>query len=106
MELVVNCYQLSEEFPAHEKYGLSSQLRRAAVSIPANIAEGRHRQHLKEFIHHLSIANGSLAELETHCILAQRLNYIAEQALNVILNSTTEIGKMLNGLINSLKNKL
>lgn len=106
VNLVVNCYQVSEGFPAHEKYGLSSQLRRAAVSIPANIAEGKHRHHLKEFKHHLTFSYGSLAELETHCILAQRLGYISESDLEKILHNASEIGKMLNGLITSLKSKL
>ncbi len=66
MDLVVMCYQTTKKFARSEIYGLVSQLQRAAVSIPANIAEGRERQHSKEFIQHLSIAYGSLAEVETH----------------------------------------
>ena len=106
MDLVVDCYHLSKQFPNQEMYGLTSQLRRAAVSVPANIAEGKHRHHLKEFIQHLSIALGSLAELETHCILAKRLNFISDNKLHEILDKTAEIGKMLNGLKNSLNSNL
>lgn len=62
MELVVECYDVSRSFPKYENYGLSSQLQRTAVSVPANIAEGNGRKHTKEYLHHLSIANGSLAE--------------------------------------------
>lgn len=70
------CYQTTKDFPKNEIYGLSSQLQRAAVSIPANIAEGRERKYSKEFVQHLSIAYSSVAELETHIQIAQRLNYI------------------------------
>jgi four helix bundle protein len=76
MAMVVECYKITKQFPKDEIYGLTFQLRRAAVSIPANIAEGRERQHTREFVQHLSIAYGSLAELETHLQIAQRLNYI------------------------------
>lgn len=76
MDLVILCYKRTERFPRNEQYGLTSQLQRAAVSIPANIAEGHERRHPKEYIQHLSIASGSLAELETHILIANRLNYI------------------------------
>lgn len=102
MNLVVECYQLANEFPKNEAFGLSSQLQRSAVSIPANIAEGRQRQHKREFIQHLSIAYGSLAELETHLQIAGRLEYIDEDQLGEILNKTGNIGKMINGLRKSL----
>jgi four helix bundle protein len=102
MNLVVECYRLTKKFPKNEIYGLSSQLQRAAVSIPANIAEGRQRQHKKEFIQHLSIAYGSLAELETHFQIAARLEYIDENRLSDMLNKTSKIGKMINGLRKSL----
>ena len=75
MELAVACYEASGDFPNYETYGLTSQLRRAAVSVHANIAEGRGRQHTAEFIQHVSIATGSLAELETHIEIARRLGY-------------------------------
>lgn len=76
MDLVVAYYGATEQFPKTEIYGFTGQLRRAAVSIPSNIAEGRGRQHLSEFIHFLHTAQGSLAELETQIQIAQRLNYI------------------------------
>ena len=105
MDLVVMCYQTTKKFPRSEIYGLVSQLQRAAVSIPANIAEGRERQHSKEFIQHLSIAYGSLAELETHIQIAERLNYINPTQLKKLLNKTAEVGRMLNGLRKSLEKR-
>ena len=105
MDLVTDCYTASKQFPDTERYGLASQLQRAAVSIPANIAEGKHRQHTKEFLQHLSISSGSLAEVETHLLIAHRLGYITEQPLNNLLLQTTEISKMLAGLKKSLYNK-
>lgn len=106
MDLVVGCYRLTEGFPKSETYGLSSQLRRAAVSVPANIAEGQGRESIKEYLHHLSIANGSLMELETHLLIAGRLRYAEDRELTPLLAQTSEVGKMLTGLIKSLKAKL
>jgi four helix bundle protein len=103
MDLVIDCYQITKHFPDSEKYGLTSQLQRAAVSIPANLAEGRARQHTKEFIQHLSIAYASLAELETHFQIAGRLNYFDSIKLDEVLSKTSEIGRMINGLRKSLK---
>jgi len=97
---------MATNFPKTEIYCLSSQLQRAAVSVPANIAEGRQRQHSKEFLQHLSIAHGFLAELETHIQIAGRLNYIYEDQINKILGITAEIGKMLNGLRSSIEKKV
>jgi four helix bundle protein len=105
MDLVVACYQTTKKFPKNEVYGLINQLQRAAVSIPANIAEGRERQHSKEFIQHLSIAYGSLAELETHIQIAERLTYIDMNQLKKLLDKTAEIGRMLNGLRKSLEKR-
>ena len=105
MDLVVECYQITKKFPKSEIYGLTSQLQRAAVSIPANIAEGRGRQHTREFVQHLSIAYGSLAELETHLQIAHRLNYIDIGNLDQLLEKTAEIGRMINGLRRSLQGK-
>ena len=102
MNMVVACYKITKTFPKSEIYGLASQLQRSAVSIPANIAEGRERQHRKEFIQHISIAYGSLAELETHIQIAERLNYITLTKANQLLDQTAEIGRMLNGLRKSL----
>ncbi len=106
MDLVVMCYQLTEKFPRSETYGLTGQLRRSAVSIPANIAEGRERQHSKEFLHHLSVAYSSLAELETHVQIAERLSYINGNHLRQVLDKTAEIGRMLNGLRRSIEKNI
>ena len=105
MDLVVMCYQATREFPKSEVYGLSNQLQRAAVSIPANIAEGRERKYKKEFIQHLSIAYSSLAELETHIQIAQRLDYISSDKTKRLLGMTGEIGRMLNGLRKSIEKR-
>ena len=103
MDLVMECYKAVNKFPKTEVYGLSSQLQRAAVSVPANIAEGQGRWHTKEFINHLSIAYGSLAELETHLQIAERLQYIDKSQLNHFMNMTGEIGRMINGLGRALE---
>ncbi len=106
MEVVVECYSLTEKFPKSEMYGLTNQLRRAAVSVPANIAEGQARQYTAEFMRFISISYGSLAELETHIQIAQRLNYLELTTSNQILERCAEIGRMLNGLLASLEVKL
>jgi four helix bundle protein len=105
MDLVVDCYRLSGRLPQTEIYGLTSQIRRAAISIPANIAEGHGRKTLGEYIQHLSIANGSLKELETHLIIAGRLNYAGESDISPMLEACEEIGRMLAGLIQKLRQK-
>ena len=105
MDLVEDCYRLAGGFPKKEVCGLSNQLQRSAVSIPANIAEGRERGRTKEFLHHLSIAYGSLAELETHILIARRLNYVDEESLQQLMEKIAEIGRMLNGLRGSLEHK-
>ena len=96
MDLVVACYQLTKGFPKNEIYGLASQLQRAAVSIPSNIAEGRHRNHSKEFLQFLSIAYGSLAELETQVLIAERLGYINGNHTKSLMDLASEVGKMIN----------
>jgi four helix bundle protein len=106
MDLVVDCYRAANQFPKTEVYGLVSQLQRAMVSVPANIAEGRGRSHTREFLNHLSIAYGSLMEVETHLQIAGRLRYIDDAALDALLKKSAEIGRMLNGLIQSLNRKL
>ena len=106
MNLVVTCYEVTENFPKSEMYGLAIQLQRAAVSVPANIAEGQGRNHTKEFINHLSIAYGSLMEVETHLQIAARLGYLKEVHLRESLLQTNEIGRMLNGLMQALSRRL
>jgi four helix bundle protein len=105
MELVILCYRLTSKFPKTEIYGLSSQIQRAAVSIPANIAYGKGRVHLGDYIYHLSIANGSLKELETHLLIAGRLSYLDPQELQPALELSDEIGRMLNTLIEKLNER-
>jgi four helix bundle protein len=85
MKLVEQVYVLTRAFPKHELYGLASQMQRAAVSIPSNIAEGRTREHLKEYLQHLSIARSSLAELETQLEIATRLGYCRSEQIKLDL---------------------
>lgn len=103
IDTVVEIYRLSDGFPKNEMFGLSQQLRRAAVSIPSNIAEGAARGSDKECIHFLYIAMGSLAEVETQIIIAKRLGYVTTE--EQILEGVKTIRKMLAGLIKYLKNK-
>lgn len=103
MALVTEVYRASQEFPKEEVFGLIGQTRRAAISIPSNIAEGHARTSKKEFQYFLSNARGSLAELETHLTIAYQLTYINEMAINQVLDRVGEIGRILNGLISSLK---
>ncbi len=105
MDLVEVCYKLSKQIPQSELYGLTSQIRRAAVSIPANIAEGHGRKTLGEYIQHLSIANGSLKELETHLLIAGRLQYVKDVEIAPALKGCEEIGRMLASLIQKLRQK-
>src|SRR6185437_1930634 len=105
MDLVEAVYLLTGEFPSTEKYGLVCQIQRAAVSVPANIAEGYGRTHRGDYLHHLSIAKGSSFELETHLLLAVRLHLTSREALIPIWRPSQEVGKMLTNLIRSLKKK-
>jgi four helix bundle protein len=102
MELAEEVYKLCAKFPKHEVYGLTSQLQRALVSIPSNIAEGQARNSSKEVGHFLVIARGSLAELETQIMLAQRLDYLTTVKATLALEKAEEIGKMLKGLQKSI----
>lgn len=106
VELVSKIYRMTKIFPKDELYGLVSQLRRAAVSVPANISEGHSRFHTKEFIQFLYIALGSSSELETLLILSGNLSYITKEKSDLLLSKIIEIRKMLNSLIGSLKRKL
>jgi four helix bundle protein len=103
MDLVVECYRLSDRFPRSEDFGLRLQLRRAAVSVPANIAEGRGRTGIAEYLHYLSIAHGSLKELETHLEIANRLGYLAPEVLADVFERIDEVGRLLGGLIRKLR---
>jgi four helix bundle protein len=103
MDLVTEVYSRTRDFPKEEVYGLTSQLRRAAVSIPANISEGAARQTDKEFVHFLFIALGSASELETELAIAERLGYLDEMKL--LSDQVAAVKKMLNGLIRHYRNK-
>ena len=103
MDLVVECYRISDRFPRSEDFGLRLQLRRAAVSVPANIAEGRGRTGVGEYLHHLSIAHGSLKELETHLEISQRLGYLTPGVLADVQGRLDEVGRLLGGLIRKLR---
>ena len=97
-ELVKECYRVTRWFPREELFGLTSQLRRAAVSVPANIAEGYGRSHRREFTNFLSISNGSLCELETHLYLALDLEFVTADALETPFKLVDEVGKMTTAL--------
>jgi len=101
MSLVEQIYRLTKTFPKEETFGLASQMRRAAVSIPSNIAEGHTREHLKEYLHHISIAQASLAELETQLEIAARLEYLLQEELGQAIESTQSLGRQLYALRNS-----
>ena len=105
INLVVKVYKLTESFPKHEMYGLTNQIRRAAVSIPSNIAEGAGRNHDKEFIQFLYVTMGSLSELETQLIISEKLSYISNESLENILQDMTVIRSQAAGLIKYMKNK-
>ena len=102
MDLVEIIYRLTKNFPKHETYGLTSQIQRAAVSVPSNIAEGHTREHTKEFLHHLSIAQASLAELETQLEIAVRLQYFAKTEFESIQERVSSLGKQQYALRNAL----
>ncbi len=100
---VKDIYKMTAPFPASEIYGLTNQIRRAAISIPSNIAEGQGRNSSKEFRQFLSIALGSLAEIETQLIIAKEIGYLSETILPDLLKTTDRIRKMVRSLSNSLK---
>lgn len=100
--LVKKIYMITKDFPKEEIYGLTNQMRRCAVSIPSNIAEGKTRQHVNEYIQFLYIALGSCAELESQIIIAKELKYLKESEIED-LNELDETGKMPRGLINNLR---
>lgn len=102
MDLVQMIYDTTKSFPKEETYGLTSQIRRAAVSIPSNIAEGQGRASAAEFRHFLSIAHGSVREVETQIMISQRLAYLSADATQRILEQAGEVGRLINGLSSSL----
>lgn len=103
LDLVKQVYRLTAEFPKSERLALSHQIRRAAVSVPSNIAEGQARQHTKEFRQFLYVALGSLAELDTQLIIAFELAYIQESDLTEPNALIVEVRKMLSGLVSKLR---
>ncbi|MGA9754187.1 MAG: four helix bundle protein [Desulfobaccales bacterium] len=98
IDFVKKVYQVTHNFPASENYGLINQIRRAAVSIPSNIAEGQGRNSTKEFKQFLAISLGSLAELETQLIIAKEIEYLTQNGLDALLSPLDRIRKMIKGL--------
>ncbi len=105
MDLVESVYSLTKDFPKEEIYGLTSQMRRSAVSIPSNIAEGHSKKSTREFIRYVNIASGSAAELETQLLISKRLGYVRDDSFKRVLESLNAVGKMLNKLSLRLEKK-
>jgi four helix bundle protein len=105
VDFVVEVYKITDSFPKEERFGLTSQIRRAAVSIPANIAEGAARKSDKEFLQFLSIAQGSTSEVETEILIAYRLGYLSQPKFQKLCSELDEIGKTITGLSNYLKKR-
>jgi four helix bundle protein len=105
MDLAAEIHQLALKLPRHELLGLSSQARRAAVSIPSNIAEGSGRRSTREFPAFLHIARGSLSELMTQLLLMQRIGYVAENQLSRAMGLADEVGRLLNAVIRGLRRR-
>jgi four helix bundle protein len=106
MDLCTRIYQLTETFPTRENYALSSQLRRASVSIPSNIAEGNGRETTRDYLYHLNVAYGSLMEVETQLTIALRMKFCTQEVHDELLRMTSELGKQMNALKNSLRRRL
>ena len=106
IDFAESVYLLSSEFPADERFGMTSQIRRSAVSVAANIAEGAERHGAREFLHFLGIASGSLAETSTFLLLAQRLRFAEPDKIRQVQVQGEEIGRMLNGLKHSLRRRI
>jgi len=105
MTLAESCDGLTRQFPRDEQFGLTSQIRRAVGSVPANIAEGHGRENTGSFVQYLRISQGSLKELETHLLLAERVGILGEPDLNPVLAQCESLGKMIRALIRSLQDK-
>jgi len=106
MDLVVSTYALTEGFPGRETYGLALQMRRAAVSIPSNIAEEHAREHGKEYLHCISMSQGSLSELQTQLEIAERLGYLCGDQPTGVLAASVSLAKQLYALRNSVRKSL
>lgn len=106
IEFIPIVYQITKSLPDDEKFGLTSQIKRAAVSIPANIAEGAAKNSTKDFIRFLYISMCSLSELDTHFEIALKLNFITEKDYQTLISESDKISALLNGLINSLKKQI
>ena len=106
MDLVETVYRTTAAFPKEELYGLTSQLRRAAVSIPSNIAEGNGRNTTRDYLHFLSTAYGSVKEMETQVLIAERLEYIDSTHCSKLVKNTNEIARLISGLVNSLGKRI
>ena len=102
VDFVVTVYKMTDQFPRDERFGLTSQIRRAAVSVPANIAEGAGRHTAKEFKYFLSNAQGSVSELATELLIAQRLGYLKKELFDIGNSELTSIGRMILGLARSV----
>ena len=105
MDLAEQVYAATRGWPSEERYGPTSQVRRAAVSVPSNIAEGQGRTTTREFLHQLSIARGSLMEVETQIMLAQRLDYQNGEVSTRILDCAAEVSRLISGLFRALENR-
>ena len=106
MDLAVKVYEITDKFPKHEMYSLADQMRRAAVSIPSNIAEGKGRDSTKDFVRFLNIAKGSLYELQTQCILSNKIGYLSHQDCKLIVSQCEDLAHKIKGLIKRLQNDL
>ena len=103
MELVVEIYEFTREFPTEEKFGLTAQIRRAGVSVPSNIAEGHGRRTPRDFANFLWIANASLAEIQTQALIAQRLGFASQEATAALVRQCDDVGRVTRGLRVSLE---
>ena len=103
MTLVLDSYRVCARFPRREAYGLAGQIQRAAVSVPANIAEGYGRAYRGDYLRYLSVANGSLKEWETEMLIAGHLGYVPNDEMRTLMLAATELGRMLRGLSASLR---
>jgi four helix bundle protein len=106
MDLVVECYRITKRFPGEERFSLTAQLRRAAVSVPSNIAEGKGRGFCKANVNHLTIASGSLCELSTQLEIAHRLGYLDATVLASMNDRMEEVGRLVTALRKSIESKL